>query len=266
MALVFRTRRPQWALRCKRMTPAPPKSRRDQAERAASALGSIPGVVAVALFGSVARGSDQAGSDVDLLALGTDERLTASALLRQLPKDLQELPVGLVYHTEDNLPKYLERWSRFAAHLRSEAVILRDDDERLQRILTADRPISTKIEVAVQRRHLANYDHLERFGGRYLFPLAKLHRIGRAAAFAVLAERGVLEFDRYRAFDALERLHPERASDLKVVERLEPFAEMVTAQGGSADLPFEPIGCTREVVDAREAVARLLNLSQHSTV
>jgi hypothetical protein len=176
------------------------------------------------------------------------------------------VPIALVYHTEANLPRYLRRWSRFAAHLRQEAVILHDDGNRLRHILSVDTAVSTEIEVAVQRRHLANYNHLERFGGRYLFPLAKLHRIGRAVTFALLAEEGVLEFDRHRAFATLERLHPDRAADVDAVERLEPFAERVTLHGGGTPLPFDPVGCTDEVLHAREAVGRLLNLSRDAVV
>jgi hypothetical protein len=152
-------------------------------------------------------------------------------------------------------------WPRFAAHLRLEGRVIFDRDGRLGDLLGREMPISTRAEFDAQRRHLRNYDHPERFGTRFLFPLVGLYRIGRAVTLAVLAERGILIFDAEQAFAELGRLTPDRASDLTAVRRLKPFYDLATRRDAGASPPFEPTDCLDELVAAREAVARLLALS-----
>jgi hypothetical protein len=122
-------------------------------------------------------------------------------------------------------------------------------------------PVSTTEELAAQRRHLANYEHAERFGGRFLFPLAHLYRIGRAAIYARLAEMGTLEFNRERAFGAITELNPKWAPDVAAIEELAPFAELSRhPDAASSSLPFQPVGPHAEArfLRAREAVARIV--------
>lgn len=236
--------------------------KRDQAKAASEALAAVPGIEGVCVFGSVARGQADVGSDIDLLVVGTDERFSPSILRSRLPTELQVARISLTYHTTESLDRYLHRWSRFGAHLRQEGWILHDARGELRRALAADIPVSTTEELAVQRRRLANYVHLERFGGRFLFPLAHLHRIGRTVVFAILAEHGILEFDRGRAFKALSKLYPDRTADVATIARLVPFYERVTRRtGDDSSLPFDPVGCDAEVVRASDAIARLLALS-----
>ncbi|MGQ0779394.1 MAG: nucleotidyltransferase domain-containing protein [Pseudonocardiales bacterium] len=234
--------------------------KRDQAKAASEALAAVPRVEGVCVFGSVARGRADVGSDIDLLVLGTDERLTSSTLLRQLPAELRVARISIFYHTADSLDRYLHRWSRFGAHLRQESWILYDPHGELRRVLATDIPVATTEELAAQRRHLTNYAHLDRFGGRFLFPLTHLYRIGRTVAFAILAERGTLEFDRGRAFRAIAELYPDRAADVATIARLAPFYERVTRRPSDGLLPFDPVGCEGEVIRARDAITRLLML------
>jgi predicted nucleotidyltransferase len=238
--------------------------KRDQAKAASAALAAVPGVEGVCVFGSVARGQADVGSDIDLLVLGTDKRLTPSTLLRRLPTELRSARISLSYHTADSFNLYLHRWSRFGAHLRREGWILHDAHGELRRALTIDIPVSTTEELTAQRRHLANYEHLKRFGGRFLFPLAHLYRIGRTVVFAILAEHGTLEFDRDRAFRTITELYPSRAADVATIARLAPFYERVTRRTSDGLLPFDPVGCEAEVARARDAIARLLALSRQN--
>jgi predicted nucleotidyltransferase len=236
--------------------------KRDQAEAASRALAAVPGVTSVVIFGSVARGQATENSDIDLIVLGTDDHLTPSALRRSLPAALQAAPISLSYHTANSLEQYLRRWSRFAVHLRREGRILYDPNGELRRLLSVDIPVSTMQELRAQRRHLANYQHVERFGGRLLFPLAHLYRIGRATVYAILAEGGTLEFDRKEAFRAIAELHPAWAPDIAAISELAPFYERVRSRSSASPLPFEPIGHQAEArfVHAREAIARLAAL------
>jgi len=235
------------------------QEKRDQAEAASRALAVVPGVISVAIFGSVARGRASPDSDIDLIVLGTDDRLTPSALRKRLPVVLQDAPISLSYHTISSLEKHLHRWTRFGAHLRREGQILHDPKGELQRLLSVEIPISTAQELDAQRRHLANYQHVARFGGHFLFPLAHIYRIGRATAYAILAEDEILEFDREEAFRTFVRLHPDRAADIAAIAELAPFYKLVRT-GSFVPLPFEPVGRGAEArfVRARDAVARLV--------
>lgn len=239
--------------------------KRGQARAVAEVLAAVPGVAGVCVFGSVARGHARVGSDIDLLVLGTRKRLTPSMLLRRLPVELRMVQLSLAYHTADSLDCYLRRWSRFGAHLRREGWILYDPCGELRRLLAVDIPVSTTEELAAQRSHLNNYAHIERFGGRFLLTLTHLYQIGRTVVFAILAEHGILEFDRGRAFRTVIELYPDCAADAAAVARLAPFYELATRRSRDSVLPFEPVGCEAEVVRAREAVVRLLALSGQSS-
>jgi predicted nucleotidyltransferase len=236
--------------------------KREQAEEASRVLAAVPGVTSIAIFGSVARGQTGTDSDIDLIVLGTDDRLTPSRLRRRLPVALQDAPISLSYHTARSLEQYLRRWTRFGAHLRREGRILYDPNGELRRLLSIEIPISTAQELDAQRRHLANYEHVGRFGGRLLFPLAHLYRIGRAAVYAILAESGRLEFDREEAFRMIIELYPGRAADVTAIAELAPFYDWVRSGSAATRLPFDPAGVEAEVrfIRAKEAIVRLIAL------
>lgn len=232
----------------------------EQARAASRLLADVPGVKGVALFGSVARGDAVASSDIDLIVLGTSEELTSSALRRCLSPSLSGVDISVRYHTPASLETYLAHWSRFGAHLRIEGRILYDMNGDLSRILTAERPIETKYEFAAQERHLARYAHADRFGGRFLFPLAHLYRIGRTAAFAAIAKEGRLEFDRRQAFEIAADLYPDLSEEFATIAALAPFYEYVRAPQSGATLPFDPVGPAAEVgfLTARTCVSRVI--------
>lgn len=227
-----------------------------------SLVSSVPELLGICLFGSVARGTATQTSDIDLLVVTTNPGLTPSDIRRHLPVDLGQTPLSLACHTPESLERYLHRWSRFAAHLRREGKVLFERDAALSGLLAHEVPISTREELRAQRRHLRNYEHPERFGNRFLFPLASLYRIGRATTFAILAERAILRFDADQAFSDLSDLYPDRAADVRSIRRLKPFHDLVTRRGTDSALPFEPTDCVGEVVQARQAIERLLSLSR----
>lgn len=236
--------------------------KREHARAAAQALAVRVDVEAICVFGSVARGEAKADSDIDLLVVGVDDTVTPSKLLNSLPSDVRDSQVFVTYHTFDSLKRYVDRWSRFRAHLRLEGWVLYDRTGELKRILDGQAPISPRCELATMRRSLVALLHLERFGGRFLFPLAQLYRVGRTVAFATLASCNILEFDRRRAFSKLAELHPTCAQDLATITRLAPFYDYVNGRGDKEDLPFNPVGCESEVVGARNAISRLLDFAE----
>jgi predicted nucleotidyltransferase len=237
---------------------------RKRAERVSAHLASsVPGVEGVCLFGSVARGDEGEGSDIDLLVLGRDRGLTASGLRRSLPRSLRDDRIAVAYHTPETLDRYLVRWPRFGVHLRREGEVLFDRHGWLRDALDCERPVSTLEELRLQLLRLANYDSLDRFGDRFLFPLANMYSIGRTVAFALLAERGIFDFNQQSALEQLARLAPDHAADINAIARLRPFAELV--QGHSVGLlPFSFEGSGRNVAAAREAIRRLVALSEHA--
>lgn len=235
----------------------------ERANRVSQALVlSVPDLLGVCLYGSVARGTATEASDIDILVVARDTDLTPSDVVCRLPTSLRAGPLSLACHTPDSLDRYLQRWSRFAAHLRREGRVLFERDATLTSRLEREAPISTREELRAQRRHLRNYEHPERFGNRFLFPLATLYRIGRATTFVILAERDILTFDADQAFNDLCDLHPNRVEDVNRIRRLKPFYDLVTRRGAAAKLPFEPIDCADELVQARQAIERLIALTR----
>jgi predicted nucleotidyltransferase len=234
-------------------------------ERAAGHLAAeIPAVEAVCLFGSVARGDEHAASDIDLLVLGRDGGLKARALSGALSGRLPGDRLSILYHTPETLAGHLSRRSRFRVHLQQEAEILFDRHGLLRAALEAAGPVSTFDELQTLARSLASFDDLDRFGGRFLFALAHLYRVGRAVVLSLLAERGVFEFNQARAFALLADALSEHAADVERIARLRPFAELTN--GHEVDpLPFDfAADAGAHVAAARDAIRRLVALSEHA--
>lgn len=234
-------------------------------ERAAGHLAAeIPAVEAVCLFGSVARGDEGAASDIDLLVLGRDRGLRARTLSDALSGRLLSNHLSIVYHTPETLAEHLHRRSRFRVHLQREAEILFDRHGMLRAALEAAEPVNTFDELQTHAHSLASFDDLDRFGGRFLFALAHLYRIGRAVVLSLLAERGVFEFNQARAFALLADALPENAADVERIAHLRPFAELTN--GHEVDpLPFDFVAdAGARVVATREAIRHLIALSEHA--
>ena len=236
-----------------------------QAERASSHLaGTVTAIEAICLFGSIARGDGHPGSDIDLLILGRDPKITASTLRQALPATLREDHISIAYHTPETLTQHLSRWSRFDVHLKREGEILFDRHGLMRNALDSNVSVSTYEELRLALLHLKSLDHLDRFGGRFLFPLARLYAIGRTVVFALLAERNAFEFNQERAFEQLADLVPARAADIIAISRLRPFAEL--AGGHDADpLPFSFVkrSCSH-VATVRDAIRGLVTLSLYA--
>ncbi|MGH9126909.1 MAG: nucleotidyltransferase domain-containing protein [Acidimicrobiales bacterium] len=236
---------------------------RQTAEDAAAVwVASTVSLEGVCLFGSVARGDDDETSDIDLLVVGT-EPLTPGHFRRMLPESVQER-VSVSYYVPATLDVYLERWSRFAVHLRTEGQILADRHGLLRAALETVRPVDTEFELREQLAHLENLDHLNWYGGGFLFPLSDLYRFGRTVVFALLAERGVFQFNHERAFAELSRQLPGADDDVRTVAALRPFFLVTKGRLEREDVPFSDLGCTDEVAEAIGAVRRLVRLSQHA--
>lgn len=118
---------------------------------------------------------------------------------------------------------------------------------------------SARISLDQQRRWLAAYEHLERFGGRYQFVLARIYQVSRTLVVSILNDYGDIHADRtdLELFVAAAMRHPDHASRLGALVGLRGFT--------SADLPdpFDPVGEHQmpTVAEYRDMAIGLLGLA-----
>ena len=232
-------------------------SLRHRADQVTEALvDEFPQVSSVCLFGSVARGDDDALSDIDLFVVGNDPKLTPSKIRRRL-KLRSEPKVSIVYHTPATFKRYVKTGSRFLVHLQLEGDILYDEAGMLREIQRQP-PLSTPIddEVAGQLKRLELFEEPDRFNGNFLFPLAHVFAAGKAIVMAILAHERIYEFNRDAAFDAFARQFPESRHDIETLRSLGPFAALV-AKGAGPELPFSYHDAEDELARAIAAVRRV---------
>jgi predicted nucleotidyltransferase len=229
---------------------------REVAERIAARLGERDDIDAVLLYGSVARGDAGPDSDIDLLVIGEDAGQTIAGLRHWVTDIDREHRAGIAFHTRESFAAIVEEGSRFLVHLRREGKVLLDRTGQLQAFLASPwRPVSVDNEIAEELDRLSNYDRPELFGGRFLFPLAHVFTIGKAIVMARLADEGVLEFNRRRAFAEYARRHPAVAPDVELIASLEPF--LARTRRLPASLPFAPAGrAAAEELEAGVAAVR----------
>jgi predicted nucleotidyltransferase len=239
----------------------------DQAQEIADFLAEDgPAIEAVLLYGSVARGSSNEWSDIDLLVVGARTDISASRLLRQVKRRFSGVRISIVYLAADQVREYLSSGSRFLVHIRQEGRILRDTSGLLADALSIPfEPISASEEVEVELDRLAMYDDLSRYGNNFLFCLAHIYTLAKTITMARLADVGVYEFDRERAFSAFAARWPQTEADVQVIRELRPFYSLVSRREPEP-LPFSFRGSGEKVAAAVEAVRRIAATSTHELV
>lgn len=217
----------------------------------------FPQVSGVCLFGSVARGDDDALSDIDLFVVGKDPKLTPSKIRRRLKLHSDEPKISIVYHTPTTFERYVRTGSRFLVHLQLEGEVLYDESGMLGAIQEQP-PLSTPIDAEIegQLKRLDLFDQPKRFNGNFLFPLTHVFAAGKAIVMAILADEGIYEFNRDAAFDAFARRFPDSRGDVETLRALGPFAALV-GKGIEVPLPFSYHHCEDELAAAITAVRRL---------
>jgi len=213
-----------------------------EARHAADALGREAGVRAVCVIGSSARGDFDAASDIDLLAL-VEDRATAARVRGRFRRAVDERDIQLKLVTEAQLTRLFERRSTFGVHVLREGVAVIDHFGAFAALRARhprDAPVRDNREELLVRLEL--YDDLAWCQGLYLYCLADLYSIGRAAAFTLLGRQSRFEFSGTRAFDRLRRDVPQLAAAAERVAELRPFFLLVE-RNSPQSLPFPARDC-----------------------
>ncbi len=230
------------------------------AERIARELvRQLPAIEGVFVFGSVARGDETAWSDIDLLIVGTDSKLTPTRVLAKLPPNLRNRRLSLLYYTVGELERLLEAGSSFMAHLRSQGRILIDTHGVMERMMRASFSLTPSLDddLNIELDRLKSLENLKQFNGNFLFGLSQLYAIGKSVVMLRLLEEGHPEFSRDKAFDAFRRNHPELQAEVQRIQELRPFYSLVTRRRPEP-LPFpykEVDGHVRAALNAIRTIA-----------
>jgi predicted nucleotidyltransferase len=229
-----------------------------EARHAADRLGREDGVRAVCVIGSGARGDFDAASDIDLLVL-VDDRATAARVRARFPRAVDDREIQLKLVTEAQLTRLFERRSTFGVHVLREGVAVIDHFgafETLRARHPRDTPVRNNRGELLVRLEL--YDDIAWCQGLYLYCLADLYSIGRAAVFTLLGRQSRFEFSGTRAFDRLRREAPELAAATECIAELRPFFLLVE-RDSRQPLPFPARDCHAAASWAVEACRTLVD-------
>jgi predicted nucleotidyltransferase len=227
------------------------------AERTAELLSGQHAIRGVVLYGSVARGRSDGGSDIDMLVVGVDPTVTSRILLSGLPEDMKRRRLSLQYMTESELARLFDAGPAFTEHLRREGVILYDENGSLRETMAAParHPISIDDEISMHLRQLRPLGDWPQYNGNHLACLARLYAIAKAVVILVLLKYDIAEFDHRTIFSIYRERYPDRAGDVAIVAELAAFARLVAGQ--PAVLPFSYRNAEPRARAALAAIQRL---------
>ena len=143
-------------------------------------------------------------------------------------------------------------------HVRSEGSVLFDRRGEVTSILSAPTASTGTFEpeLAATVRRLGRLDPLAQFNGNYLFCLSRLYTIGKAVAILVLQRTHNPVYSDSAVFEALRASRPELEADLRSIEVLRPFRNLVTARQPAA-LPFPYHGAEHHVRSAVRGIRQI---------
>ena len=214
-------------------------------------------MLGVCLIGSVARGDDVAGSDIDLLVVA-EKKVRRSELISRLPEDLRRRELSLICYARSDWIAEAQAGSLFVHHVRLEGQPLFDRDGSLKAGFQAAAARRPNVEAELRRQvsRLRLYSDPARLNGQHLFALSHLYAIGKAVAIARCVELNEPTFVKEEALTRLGQRRPDLADAVRAVALLRPFYDL-TRERGDEPLPFEPVNVQHRVVDASAAIERL---------
>lgn len=192
-------------------------------------------VLALIVFGSIARGDESESSDVDLIVL-----LDESVDRKKIKKILFEAAAGTpfegrltpIFFTPEKLAQELTRRPSFAGHLEDEGLLLFQAPRAKPLVqslssLPAITHSSLQEELRERTELLNQYKHLERLNNRFTPALAQLYALGRSVVIVKLMQQGVRQYNWGEIFDTLSERKLGLANDLDRIKRLRPYYEYV---------------------------------------
>jgi predicted nucleotidyltransferase len=194
-------------------------------------VATFPGIDAICLYGSVARGDATEWSDIDLLVTGSDGKLTPERLRKVLSRQDWDR-VSLIYYPTAAFREHYQERALFIAHVRKEGVPLFDRLKILRRMLAS--PYTPVVDVSegikMHMAKLAPYADSRKFNDNFLFGLAHLYSIGKGVVMLGLAKSGILEFNRETAFKTFRSQNPDLEREISKIMQLRPFYTLVTGR------------------------------------
>jgi predicted nucleotidyltransferase len=211
-------------------------------------------VVAVLVFGSVARGDDDAHSDIDVLVVAGDEELPAEVGHAHLAVS------PLLLSTAGLVTEAAERPS-FVAHLLDEAVVIYEDRRwaALRQVLAEAvlDPDALARELRDRSEQLAPLSRPERFRTAPITARSHLFGLARSLVILRLLQAGVHEYSWQRAFDRYADLRPDLRVDLEALKALRGHYEYARARPGAE--PPDPDPGDGDIAELVAAVRHLID-------
>jgi predicted nucleotidyltransferase len=233
----------------------------------ADRLADLVHVRCVCLLGSKARGDTDPGSDIDLLAVVDarshvkDVRRLALHVLAASKVQTSKVQTKVV--DEARLAELLGGRSTFAVHVLREAVIVHDEGHRFAQMRAKHSPDApVRADPAAMRRRLDLYDSLDWCQGLYLYCLADCYSTGRAAAYALLGQRGIFEFSGGKALARIADEWPDLRSAAQRIACLRPFF-VLADRDVHEPLPFPYRDRRPEAEAAVRAAHQLIGTLEH---
>jgi Nucleotidyltransferase domain len=216
------------------------------------------GVLAVIIFGSVARDEADVQSDFDVLVVVEDHSVRTS-ILRTLGGRGVDAVCPLII-TRNDLERGFSTRPSFVAHLLDEGLSVYEtwgwQEIEISLQASASSVEALDAEVRQRTKELAPFAHPERFTSSPVTAMSYLYGVARALVIARLLQIGIHEYSWRRVFDLYADIRPELATELEILKGLRPYFERARARPGAL-LPKAPV----TLEDLRQVVASIERLA-----
>lgn len=206
-----------------------------------------PELLGVVVYGSVACGSEERYSDIDLLAV-TSSRSRRDQLIKTVRQKHGDQRFSIALLSVGDLSRRITHSDAFLAHVATEGRLIWERDHAVSSVLSRLRHDSDRLRAQLEMEpvKLSSFRDLAQFNGVFRLCLAQLFGIGKAVSILrVMLDRGTPVFAPQEVFAELRRIHPELERAIRSVEVLSPFWSQVRGRSHEP-LPFSDVGAEGE--------------------